>query len=416
MQTITTDRTSVSVFVSYSWDNEDHKAWALEFAKRLREDGIDAIIDQTHLKLGARSPEFMERSVRESQFVLVVCTEPYKRKFDERTGGAGYEGHIITGEIVNEVGKDKFIPVLKHGRWETALPTALSGVHGVDLRTDAPEEYQRLIKRLHGIADVSKVGPRPSWLPPSSSLSIKAVSLETDDHKYVEQRRKLPETKLTSDIRSRPHWRIWIRPTQFKTARFQNTEQCKGFVISSEVRIGSWFPYPGFFPNTLEIEQEWIAGEIDRSDGRITRQERWALFRSAQFVQSRGLDAIPQLAGRVHVLEILDTATAVFEFAARMAEAVVVSPEWIISCELHRIDGRELTWPQDLFCDIDAVGQRCWSQDEVLATSKVVAVEELKPKRRELALTVALEIYSKFGWTDPPRQRLLEEQNKRSGC
>jgi hypothetical protein len=102
----------------------------LALAGRLRNDGIDAIVDEMHLTLGARSPEFMERAVRESSRVLVVCTEKYKRRFDGREGGAGYEGHIITGEIVNAVGENKFIPILRQGDWKTAIPTALSGVSG----------------------------------------------------------------------------------------------------------------------------------------------------------------------------------------------------------------------------------------------------------------------------------------------
>lgn len=79
------------VFISYSWDSEDHKAWVLDLANRLRDDGIDAILDQSHLHLGGRTPEFMERSVRDSRSVLVICTEGYKLRFDGRVGGAGYE-------------------------------------------------------------------------------------------------------------------------------------------------------------------------------------------------------------------------------------------------------------------------------------------------------------------------------------
>ena len=98
------------------------------FAERLRGDGIDAILDDTHLKLGTRTPEFMERSVRDSVFVLVICTEKYKKKFDHRTGGVGYEGHIITGEIIRKIGVNRFIPVLRRGDWDMALPTALDGL------------------------------------------------------------------------------------------------------------------------------------------------------------------------------------------------------------------------------------------------------------------------------------------------
>lgn len=70
------------VFICYSWDSEERKAWVLAFANRLCGDGIDTILDQTHLNLGGRTPEFMERSIRDSRSVLVVCTEGYKQRFD----------------------------------------------------------------------------------------------------------------------------------------------------------------------------------------------------------------------------------------------------------------------------------------------------------------------------------------------
>ena len=63
------------MFISYSWDSEEHKAWVLAFATRLRDDGIDSILDQTHLHFGGRTPEFMERSIRDSRSVLIICTE-----------------------------------------------------------------------------------------------------------------------------------------------------------------------------------------------------------------------------------------------------------------------------------------------------------------------------------------------------
>jgi hypothetical protein len=44
-----------------------------------------------------------------------------------RRGGVGYEGHIITAEILSSVGANKFIPVLRQGDWPTAMPTPLNG-------------------------------------------------------------------------------------------------------------------------------------------------------------------------------------------------------------------------------------------------------------------------------------------------
>jgi hypothetical protein len=44
----TRDSGSWTVFISYSWDSEAHKDWVSTFATRLRRDGIDTILDQTH--------------------------------------------------------------------------------------------------------------------------------------------------------------------------------------------------------------------------------------------------------------------------------------------------------------------------------------------------------------------------------
>jgi hypothetical protein len=410
---------ALPVFVSYAWDNDEHKEWVFKFVNRLRQNGIDAFIDQTHLPLGARSPEFMERSVRDSGRVLVICTENYKTRFDNRRGGAGYEGHIITGEIVNEVGKNKFIPVLRSGDWKTALPTALLGVQGVDLRKDSLSEFRKLIGDLHGVSHVLPLGPRPAWLgekPESLHGVISTPSQpEFNDTEYWKQRKNLPDTELITKIWSRPRWRIWIRPTQFKKARFQSVEQCREFMLSSYVKVWSWYPYPYFSVDQLETGDEWVAGEIEHSDGRMTRMERWTLYRSGQFVHNRSFDQIEGIGSRVHVLEILDTVTAAFEFAARLADQGFLSGEAAITVELFGIDGRELTWPRDRFGERDAIGQRYWCQDETVTLTKMVPAEELKGKRRELALDAILEIYSYFGWRDVPREQLIQEQNKRIG-
>ncbi len=191
---------TVRVFLSYSWDSEEHKKWALEFAKRLRGDGFEAIIDALNLRLGARAPKFMETSVRDSDRVFVICTPEYKRRFDHRKGGAGYEGHIITGEIVNEVGKNKFIPILRIGEWNDSVPTALSGIHGVDLRSDSSSEYRKLVEELYDLNEVVPLGSRPTWLTSDKSASHSAsMLLEIQERKFLDQRNHPLRESLTSD-------------------------------------------------------------------------------------------------------------------------------------------------------------------------------------------------------------------------
>ena len=64
------EKEPVKVFISYSWDDDDHKNGG-DFAARLRGEGIDVILDRWHAVPGDQLPKFMEQAVRESDFVFV---------------------------------------------------------------------------------------------------------------------------------------------------------------------------------------------------------------------------------------------------------------------------------------------------------------------------------------------------------
>jgi hypothetical protein len=231
------------VFISYSWDSEEHKVWVLAFANRLRDDGIDAILDQTHLHFGGRTLEFMERSVRDSRTVLVICTEGDKHRFDGRDGGAGYEGHIITADILNSAGMNKFIPVLRQGDWTTAMPTALGGIYGVDARADSVEAYKELVRLLHGLDKIRPVGRAPDWLQEKGAHVLVSVPVISEkpavaiaSQEYCHQRERLADLESVLKIWQMPHWRIWSRPEEFRKARFRNLDYCAQFVATASVR------------------------------------------------------------------------------------------------------------------------------------------------------------------------------------
>ena len=67
-------------------------------------------------------PAFMEQSISNSDFVLVICTPGYRERSDGRIGGVGYEGHIITSEIFGRGNHEKFIPILRRGTWGEGNP------------------------------------------------------------------------------------------------------------------------------------------------------------------------------------------------------------------------------------------------------------------------------------------------------
>ena len=78
------------IFISYSHDSQEHKKWVLDLATRLRNNGVDAIIDQWELRPGDDLPHFMETHLADSDFVVMVCTDKYVKKANAGTGGVGY--------------------------------------------------------------------------------------------------------------------------------------------------------------------------------------------------------------------------------------------------------------------------------------------------------------------------------------
>ena len=162
-----------TAFMSYSWEDDEHKTWVRDLAARLRGDGVDVTLDRWHAAPGDQLPRFMETSIRENNFILIVLTPTYKERSNGRKGGVGYEGDIMTGEVF--VGKDprKFIPILRKGSWDIASPSWLKGKYGIDLR-DGPhfeENYGDLINTLHGMREEAP----PLGKPPrrNSGVSVK---------------------------------------------------------------------------------------------------------------------------------------------------------------------------------------------------------------------------------------------------
>jgi hypothetical protein len=63
-----------------------------DLAARLRgAASVDVALDEWEVRPGDQLPHFMERSIRDADFVLCICTPRYKERFDARQGGAGYE-------------------------------------------------------------------------------------------------------------------------------------------------------------------------------------------------------------------------------------------------------------------------------------------------------------------------------------
>jgi hypothetical protein len=233
-----------------------------------------------------------------------------------------------------------------------------------------------------------------------------------DEIEFPRRRPGLSDTDILKDIRSKPHWRISISPTHCSEPWLQGADQCRNHVLSSSVIVNGWLPYPFFWPHSLQTGDDWISGEIDwRGDG-FRRSEHWVLFQNGQFQHCRAFDEITGSEDHVHLQEIVDAVTGAFEFAARMAQRGLVSPEWVLSFELCRAEGTRLVWRQGR--KQRAVG-RFSRQKAGSGVKKRIAADCLLLRRREHALDVISEISAHFGWADPPKHEFTAEQEKRFG-
>jgi hypothetical protein len=140
------------VFFSYSHDSKAHRAWVRLLAGRLRQGGVEVTLDQWDLPLGADVVRFMDQGIRDADRVLMVCTANYVAKAEERKGGAGYEGMIVTGHVARATDTIKFVPIVRDHAGESLVPGFLGQRLWLDFRDDGlfEERLEELLRELHG--------------------------------------------------------------------------------------------------------------------------------------------------------------------------------------------------------------------------------------------------------------------------
>lgn len=126
---------SPRVFVSYSHDSTTHKKWVLEFSTTLRNQGVDAVLDQWDLKPGDDLPHFMESQLEKCDFSLMICTDQYVSKANTGEGGVGYEKMIMTSSLLSKIDSNKVIPIIRQNG-TNIRPTFLKSKLYVDFSND----------------------------------------------------------------------------------------------------------------------------------------------------------------------------------------------------------------------------------------------------------------------------------------
>lgn len=141
---------TIKAFISYSWDNQEHKDWVKRFATDLRGHGVDVILDQWDARLGDDLSLFMEKGLTSSHLVICVCSEQYVKKANEGKGGTGYEKRILSAEMINNDNKRYIIPIIKNNPGDKKVPTFLSAFLYEDFDNSGyPDSYKHVIARIY---------------------------------------------------------------------------------------------------------------------------------------------------------------------------------------------------------------------------------------------------------------------------
>lgn len=139
------------VFVSYSYDSEEHKTWVRTLAERLHETGIEVIFDQWDARPGDDLGVFMERSVVRAQRVLLVCSEGYLARIDSASGGVAYEKLVLSKEMIRNISTRKFIPLIR-GNPSKLTPAFLGERVCIDFNDEESfsARFNELVDELYG--------------------------------------------------------------------------------------------------------------------------------------------------------------------------------------------------------------------------------------------------------------------------
>lgn len=156
--------TPCKLLISYTHDSPEHMAEVRKLADRLRLEGVEVTLDQYVFGSPPEGwPRWMDRAIRESERIAVVCTESYCKRAEgtEEPGkgaGAKWESFIAyqllyDAETTNH---NRFIPVCLSPNAHAHIPTPLRSATRYDLFV--PQSY----KDFYCVVTQQNLSPAPA--------------------------------------------------------------------------------------------------------------------------------------------------------------------------------------------------------------------------------------------------------------
>jgi len=118
------------VFISYAQESAEHVGLVTDFWLFLRANGVDASLDVDAAQRPQDWPLWMQRQVRDSDYVLLIASAAYKQRADGDADpgegrGVQWEARLIREESYRDqpAGVAKFLPVVLPGHTVDQIPT-----------------------------------------------------------------------------------------------------------------------------------------------------------------------------------------------------------------------------------------------------------------------------------------------------
>ena len=134
------------LFITYSWDNQEHENRVVAFTNYLRRNGYNAEIDKMLIQKQSAIDfsKMMHQAMTDYKKVLIVLSTGYKQKAEAFSGGVGNEYNLIIKDI-NE-NPNKYILISFEGITDDIVPLGLKGREIIDLSKQ--QNSQNLFHKL----------------------------------------------------------------------------------------------------------------------------------------------------------------------------------------------------------------------------------------------------------------------------
>ncbi len=126
------------IFISYSWDSDQHIKWVEKLANAIEvHEDVHVLWDGYDLDSCVDKNLFMEKSVTESDFTIIISTDKYCQKANNRCGGVGIETYLNTARHWEEMLNNKKTNSVVVLRDKNSTPNYLKGHLYIDFSEDA---------------------------------------------------------------------------------------------------------------------------------------------------------------------------------------------------------------------------------------------------------------------------------------